>query len=66
MSCTKKDYEAIAEIFRRHGDDALSDPGDNGGADIWTRLRDDIAYYFMFDNSQFNLKRFVDACDPGA
>jgi len=57
---TRKDYVAIAEVFRKEHEsiDSLSD-----NMVTWCRLRDSIADVFEQDNERFNRYRFCLACE---
>lgn len=64
MPMTKKHFEAIADAFKTQAADALNNGGDNGGADIWLRLRSSMADVCAGDCPRFDRERFYRACDP--
>lgn len=59
MAMSRKDYEAVAEIFR-----AENPKGTDWSAfHTWSALQAQISAYFEVDNERFDPDRFFQACN---
>lgn len=56
---TRKDYEAIAKVFRDNGKRLLT----AHESSIWLVMRQDIADVLAADNPRFQRERFYAACE---
>lgn len=59
MSMSRKHYESIAAIIRRH---AQVEAANSNQASVTQSVANDMAAYFKAENQRFNTSAFIKAC----
>ena len=59
---TKKDFIAVAEIIREHGNIFIGSSFDDGAKFAANRIARELAKVFKQQNPRFDTVRFLEAC----